>query len=833
MKLSNKAWLLLILLAIIIFFPVLFNGRIFSGYYVNFYHYYFMAGQKYLIYNLGLWPNWWPNFFSGYPISLTVDAFLNPIFIIALKFFSVITAYHWLTFIFFIINGLIFYYFARNILSRNASLVAALSYMFSGIIMRWTDVIVFTTIFPLLPLSFLACFKIFRGEKKYWFVWTAALAYSWIAGFSELMSYYLIATGLFYCYLFYTKSGWPKNIKQYLKLISNSFYNLFSPVLLSLLIVSPWLISVLYFINNNSIRSEGVADAGGIGMPLTISHLIHMLHPRLLVFYGDSIPYLPLGSDIDLYIGILPLLLIFFSLFYKLAKTNYRNFFLFLTAFSLLMSFDSPLFQILHHFSILNWFRWHFKWSFLTVFALAMLAGYGFDAAKDFFTDRYAKRMIITFWSFWTVMFFSIAGISIFGAKIKNIIINLGINRHQLSGVLNRSPQYYQHIIEQMVDSMVWGFSFNDGWLILTLSIFLLSLIIITLKYKQKISEKLWSMSAVALTMAGALVWINFLAGPPVDYLKQAPKTAEFLHSNNKYETLPLTSAEQKTYIPYRIFNYFPDQTVAEIQDKYSIDLQDHMTRLILNKERLDENINTWFNVDGLFNHEPLGERHTQSLYFIAKAQEKIIDGQYSDMVNFNDYLKNFSTKKQAKFLGALNVKYVLTPIKLSAPWKEVFVSELFEQKVPITIYENPYFQPRWHFADEIAWTEDDDQSFELMRQTNNLHTITVIEDDLDADKSLNITPNSNDHLDLILYTAGDLKLTTHTVNYRWLVFSETKAPFWRAKINGEDVKIYKANYAYQAVLVPPGDNEVEFYYPSFWQQAKISFSFYAKKIFN
>lgn len=830
-----KSVALILTVILFIFSPVLFGGHIFSGYYVNFYHYYFMAGQKYLIFDLGLWPNWWPHFFSGYPISLTVDAFLNPIFILALKFFSVITAYHWLTFLFFLTNSLIFYALARNLsLSKNASLIATLSYTFSGIIMRWTDVIVFTTIFPMLPLSFLACLKIFNGEKKYWFIWTSALTYSWIAGFSELMSYYLIATGLFYCYLFYKTYGLPNNIIKIKKLISHSLYNLFSPVIISLILISPWLISVLYFIKNNSIRSEGIATTGGAGMPLTLSHLLHMFHPRLSVFYGTIIPYLRLFDDIDLYIGIFPLILVILSFFYKSNKNNYRNFFIFLTTFALLMSFNSPLFQLLHRLPVLNWFRWHFKWSFLTVFTLTMLTGYGFDSAKNFFNHRHAKKIIIALWSLFAVIFTGVTTLTIFSEKIKQIIINFGLNKYKNGISLNRSLEYYQNIIEQMANSLMSNLSLTNIWLAFSILLLLTSLVIVTLRYKQKISEKNWGISAITLTILGVLVWTNFLAGPSTNHLNAEPKTVEFLHKNNQYQLLPLNTEQQNVYIPYRIFNYFPDQTVAEIQDKYKINLQDHDTRLLFSKEMLDKNINTWFNIDGLFGHEPLGEKQTQSLYYIAKAQETLIDGQYTDTGNFKDYLNNFSTEKQAQFLGAVNVKYVVTPLKLSEPWKEVFVSELFEQKVPITIYENPYFKPRWFLAEDIIVTKenDGDESYKIMRETDNLYNKTIIENNEESIKQLNITPDINDTYNLILYTAGKLQIKTNTKNYRWLVFSETKAPFWKAKINNKDVKLYRANSAFQAVLVPPGQNEVEFYYPGFWQQARTSYQFFINKIF-
>jgi uncharacterized membrane protein YfhO len=45
------------------------------------------------------------------------------------------------------------------------------------------------------------------------------------------------------------------------------------------------------------------------------------------------------------------------------------------------------------------------------------------------------------------------------------------------------------------------------------------------------------------------------------------------------------------------------------------------------------------------------------------------------------------------------------------------------------------------------------------------------------------------------------------------LVLSDTYYPGWKAYLDGNPVKIFRANYNFRAVSVPPGKHEVKFVY--------------------
>lgn len=814
---------ILAVVALILFWPILFSERLFSGFYVPLFHVYFFAGQKYLIHGLGVAPIWWPHFFSGYPIGLTLDGFWNPIFIVALKFLPVLAAYNWLTYLFFTINIAGCYAFTRALrLSRIASLIAAVAYGFSGIIMRWTDVIVFTTMFPILPLSFLAVLRIQQGNRRWWWIWIGLLSYGWIAGFAELMVYFLLATAGFCVFLLYESgdlrlSRWREATKKF-----------FIPVLASVILVSPWLVSVLYFVTVHSNRSGGIPLVDSASMPLSLSYLIHIFLPRLTVYAGGNLPILHLGDDIDLFIGTVPLLLLITLLFTWKKAWNARNtFFLILLVFALLMSFRSPLYILLHQLPILRWFRWHFKWSFITVFAASILAGYAVDSLHAFFSHRYAKKTILFLWVvFGSVMTLSLI-VAIFAKQFINRIVEIGLARmtSDTSHVFTRSTSYYEEQIRHMTESLMRGISITNPLTATTFILWALALIVFTIGVRtQNLTQRLRHYLLATTILGSSVIWMGFLVGQPTSYLTREPATAAYLHRSEVYRQLPITQEMAATHVPYRIFTFFPNETLAYIQEKSGISVIDsadsHVNHQLLTRELLSENINTWFEVDGSFNNEPLADAKTLALHQLIPGTDRRTTS------TLDNATIQFSTEEAARHLGIMNVKYVLTPLEISGPWKLVFTNKILDGRVPVHVYENPFFLPRWYFATNIEWrnqllnAQDPPPKFELDFISKD---ITLLEPRSPEDAALRTMASIEDRLNLVEYTAGRLTLNTRTEGYRWVVFSETGAPFWRARIDGQNAPLVRANYAYQALLVPPGSHHVEFYVLNFWQQARAS----------
>jgi hypothetical protein len=58
-----------------------------------------------------------------------------------------------------------------------------------------------------------------------------------------------------------------------------------------------------------------------------------------------------------------------------------------------------------------------------------------------------------------------------------------------------------------------------------------------------------------------------------------------------------------------------------------------------------------------------------------------------------------------------------------------------------------------------------------------------------------------------------------------WLVLSQAFFPGWKARVDGEERELYRANYAFTALELPAGEHEVEIRYApaSLWIGAWVS----------
>jgi uncharacterized membrane protein YfhO len=57
------------------------------------------------------------------------------------------------------------------------------------------------------------------------------------------------------------------------------------------------------------------------------------------------------------------------------------------------------------------------------------------------------------------------------------------------------------------------------------------------------------------------------------------------------------------------------------------------------------------------------------------------------------------------------------------------------------------------------------------------------------------------------------------------LVLTDTASPGWKARLDGQSTRVYVANHAFRAVVVPAGTHRVEFAYQpaAFWLGAAVS----------
>jgi hypothetical protein len=72
---------------------------------------------------------------------------------------------------------------------------------------------------------------------------------------------------------------------------------------------------------------------------------------------------------------------------------------------------------------------------------------------------------------------------------------------------------------------------------------------------------------------------------------------------------------------------------------------------------------------------------------------------------------------------------------------------------------------------------------------------------------------------------SGEISMDVFVEKGSWLLLSDTWFPGWRASIDGVPTTLFRGDYVFRAVWVPPGNHVVEFGYQplSFWLGALIS----------
>lgn len=168
--------------------------------------------------------------------------------------------------------------------------------------------------------------------------------------------------------------------------------------------------------------------------------------------------------------------------------------------------------------------------------------------------------------------------------------------------------------------------------------------------------------------------------------------------------------------------------------------------------------------------------------------------------------------------LGLANVKYIFSDQPISeTPETSNFIL-VFEGKK--LVYENTKYMPRAFFVDEY-------------KVENGLQILNSIKDvPFDARKIAYLEQNINQKIDkpdsaayakLIAANIHNLEYDVNATGNNLLVFSEIYYPAgWKAYIDGQETPIYKTDYLFRSIVVPPGKHKVEMrFYPETYYAGK------------
>lgn len=188
------------------------------------------------------------------------------------------------------------------------------------------------------------------------------------------------------------------------------------------------------------------------------------------------------------------------------------------------------------------------------------------------------------------------------------------------------------------------------------------------------------------------------------------------------------------------------------------------------------------------------------------------------------DDLKN--NKYRQRLLDLLGIKYVLNKTQSKNSDYITFPQNIYKLLYAdgyYQVYENKEVLPRFFLASNYIVETDKqkiidkifDQKFDLSK--------TII---LEEKPVMKFGEDKNASVNLQNYRNNNVSFSISSKTNQILFLSDTDSPTWRARIDGKDVKLLRADYAFRAVSVPAGNHKVEFYYGAegFYGSLKLSF---------
>ncbi len=171
------------------------------------------------------------------------------------------------------------------------------------------------------------------------------------------------------------------------------------------------------------------------------------------------------------------------------------------------------------------------------------------------------------------------------------------------------------------------------------------------------------------------------------------------------------------------------------------------------------------------------------------------------------------SNTYRLRIMDLLGVKYILN--RSENPMSDnTFPTDRFKpvwQKDTWTIFENMKAAPRFFLTTDVKGyidTNDFERQFYNITNTNN--TVYLHDNDIARLPKLF---GENHTVSLKSYTPTEITFSTHTDGQQMLFMSDTYNEGWKATVDENTTNIYKANWAFRAIVVPEGKHTVTFTY--------------------
>ncbi len=160
------------------------------------------------------------------------------------------------------------------------------------------------------------------------------------------------------------------------------------------------------------------------------------------------------------------------------------------------------------------------------------------------------------------------------------------------------------------------------------------------------------------------------------------------------------------------------------------------------------------------------------------------------------DLFEFYIAKGNIGILNMLNVRYIITQNENGGPVAQ----------------RNPYANGDAWFVENVQPADNADEEIQLLDSLDTKKTAVVNTEFLSKIPSKKLERDSTATIELFTYKPNELVYEASTKTPQLAIFSEVYYPKgWNAYINGKPADYFRANYLLRAMVIPAGNNKIEF----------------------
>ncbi len=699
------------------------------------------------------WPLWNPYSFTGTPLLANYQsAVLYPLnFLLLLP-----KNFGWGVFIFSqtLLASLGMYLLLSLWLpSRLARLTGSVIFALGGLMTTWVEFGTAVHAIAYLPISlFLVERYISTHKARYSLLLIPTLTLTILSGNPQVSMYSFALVPLFAI-----ARLWNKGI---LKSLANTFPILLA-IIFSVALSAPQLFPSLELVQKSIRATESYIGQSNFGL-LPIKDFLKFF---VADFFGNPVSRNYFGFlnyfETNGFVGSLALPLIMFAAVF-LRKTRITSFFFLLLIISLILCFDNPLSSFIYNFKIPFLTQsYASRMLFVTTFAISILSAFALNQVRlnSEKKDNFLKCVI---WS-WAIFVGILVGAWLVHSMIKEIL-TLSHSAFYTNIYLRDSDYQLSNFVATIRNSLIPVFE---------ISLFLLIYITVRkINFLRINPDRKVSIICVALfiilTLDLSRYFLKFNPFIPEKFIFPKTPALEFLQKQPGYFRIGREHAE---VLPPNTWTAYNLQSIEGYD--------------VLHFQEFGRFIN-------LINGGSLRQSGTS---------------RYAELTNYSSPYIDLANVRY--FIGVLRDKKGQIPGDLvNDQLKETGYKKIFQDKSAI-ILENQNALERVYLAPSIITLPLPEAEKMIMSdKTFDPRVKVALANDLNTNK---VTGSGS--ATITAYSPNTVKVKTITNHNEVLILADQFDEGWKAKVDGKDAQITRANLVFRAVKVPAGKHEVIFTY--------------------